>query len=94
MRSTYKLAVFSALLVGAFAVNGSIKQKLAEKAHKNLVEVEAEECNTDCCPPPITAPSLAFCPDFTGSGLPPPQGSATDTTWSAALQATQGSVAQ
>jgi hypothetical protein len=89
MRSTYKLAIFSAIVVGTLAVNGSIKQKLAEKAHNTLVEVESETpaCD-DCCPPPITAPSLDFCPDFSGSGLPPPQGSATDTTWNAAIQAT------
>ena len=100
MRSTYKLAIFSAIVVGALAVNGSIKQKLAEKAHKNLVEVEVEsegydcECDEDCCPPPITAPGLEFCPEFSGSGLPPPQGAATDTTWNAAILATQGQVAQ
>ena len=48
MRSTYKLAIFSAIVVGALAVNGSIKQKLAEKAHKNLVEVEVEGVDCDC----------------------------------------------
>jgi len=37
-----KLAIFAALIVGSMAINGSIKNKLSERSHNNLVETAAE----------------------------------------------------
>jgi hypothetical protein len=37
-----KLAIFSALIVGSMAINGSIKKQLSERSHNNLAEVAAE----------------------------------------------------
>jgi len=59
MKISLKLAVFSALILGTMALNGSIKQKLVENAQKNLVEVDAEQCMM----PVLTAPNLTFCPN-------------------------------
>jgi hypothetical protein len=83
MKSAIKIALFSALIVGSLAHNGSIKQRLSEKARKNLVEVAVDveqDCGCTCDLPPITEPDLTtFCPlEMSGSSgdLPPLSGSA------------------
>jgi len=77
MKISLKLAVFSALILGTMALNGSIKQKLVENAQKNLVEVDAEQCMM----PVLTAPNLTFCPNPAGAPAPSSQGSANSTTF-------------
>jgi hypothetical protein len=66
MKVSLKLAVFSALILGTMALNGSIKQKLVENAQRNLVETESS--TEQCMMPVLTPPSTAsFCPNNTGA---------------------------
>jgi len=85
----YKLAILSVLFAGTFAINGSLRKVLAEKANKNLVEVDADQSDCGCCSlPAISKPSLSFCPDDgTGGVLPPNTGSASTNAYSSTITA-------